>query len=83
MQIVSIGDILHEMSKPVIWNENKKIFQFIVCKKFTAKQSFQYTVIWKTNYFSVRLISFKYAKYRLKQRNTLFTKKIPTCALLK
>ena len=32
MQIVSIGDNLHEMSKPVFWEKKKeKIFKFVVC----------------------------------------------------
>ena len=35
MQIVSIGDNLHEMSKPVFWEKKKKkIFKFVVCWKF-------------------------------------------------
>ena len=35
MQIVFIGDNLHEMSKPVFWEKKKKKkFQYIVCWKF-------------------------------------------------
>ena len=35
MQIVSLGDNLHEMSKPVFWKKNrKKKFQYVVCWKF-------------------------------------------------
>ena len=33
MQIVTIGDNLHEMSNPVFW-EIKKIFQNVICWKF-------------------------------------------------
>ena len=29
MQIVSLGDNLHEVSKPVVWKKNKKKYQFI------------------------------------------------------
>ena len=31
MQIVSCGDNLHEISKPIIWENKKKIFQNVVC----------------------------------------------------
>ena len=31
MQIVSIGDNLHEMSNPVFWEKKEKNHQFVVC----------------------------------------------------
>ena len=31
MQIVSIGDNLHEMSKPVFWGKKEEIFQNVIC----------------------------------------------------
>ena len=31
MQIVSIGDNLHEMSNPVLWEKSEKIFQNVIC----------------------------------------------------
>ena len=34
MQIVSIGENLREMSKPVFWEKNKKIVQYVVWWKF-------------------------------------------------
>ena len=34
MQIVSWGDNLREMSKPVFWEQNRKIFQNVVCCNF-------------------------------------------------
>ena len=35
MQIISVGDNLHEMSKPASWKNKKKIFQYVVFGKFT------------------------------------------------
>ena len=34
MQIVSIGDSLHEMSKSVFLEKQRKIFQYVICWKF-------------------------------------------------
>ena len=34
MQIVSIGDNLHEMSNPVFWENKKKYFQMSSAEKF-------------------------------------------------
>ena len=31
MHIVSLGDNLHEMQKPIFWENKKKIFQNVVC----------------------------------------------------
>ena len=31
MQIVSIGDNLHEMSNPNFWEEYEKYHQFVIC----------------------------------------------------
>ena len=44
MQIVSIGDNLHEMSKPV-FRENKK--NFSVCRLLKILALFPYIVCWK------------------------------------
>ena len=35
MQIVSTGDNLHEMSKPVFWEKWEKYFNMLSAKKFT------------------------------------------------
>ena len=34
MQIVSLGDNLHEMSKPTFWKKNNKKKQNVICWKF-------------------------------------------------
>ena len=39
MQIVSIGDNLHEMSNPISWENKKKYFKMPVAENFT--QSFK------------------------------------------
>ena len=40
MQIVSIGDSLHEMSNPVVWENKKKVFQYMsVAENFTQSAS--------------------------------------------
>ena len=40
MQIVSIGDNLHEMSNPVFWKmkNKKKYHQFVICQKSFAQR---------------------------------------------
>ena len=34
MQIVSIGDNLHEMPNPVYWENIETIFEYVMCWKF-------------------------------------------------
>ena len=31
MQIVSIGDNMHDMSKPAVWEKYEKILQYDIC----------------------------------------------------
>ena len=45
MQIVSIGDNLHEMSNPVFWGEKKKI-QFVLCLIFTQSTKHSHLALW-------------------------------------
>ena len=35
MQIVSLGDNLHEMSNPVFWENKKKYFKMLFAESFT------------------------------------------------
>ena len=35
MQIVSLGDNLHEMSKPVFWKQKLKYFKMLFAENFT------------------------------------------------
>ena len=34
MQIVSIGDNLHEVSNPIFYEKEEKIFQNVICRNF-------------------------------------------------
>ena len=38
MQIVSLGDNLHEMSKSTFWENKKNIFQNVACCSFYSAQ---------------------------------------------
>ena len=35
MQIVSLGDNLHEVSKPIFWKNKKKYFKILFTENFT------------------------------------------------
>ena len=41
MQIVSIGDNLHEMSNPVFWEKIRKLFQYVLPRVLSVKQHMQ------------------------------------------
>ena len=37
MQVVSTGDNLHEMSKPVFWEKQEKYFKMLSAENFTQR----------------------------------------------
>ena len=56
MQIVSIGDNLHDMSKPVFGKKKEKIFQYVICWKFYPPYSALTAFRYKIGYFLLIIV---------------------------